>query len=182
MQKMTYISLKMVEVVILSFAQLVTTFIAFSAWDKSCVKWYNSRNSIKKMRTTVKRIIDYCPNLLEVNFGLTLLSDNSINYIINNITPGILKLGLYSNKVKDEHIETLVTRCKNLTSLDLRECDISDKSLNSLIQHIKLEELNVCDCSISFTKILELKSMPRLKTLVYLVSANSMAGLRYFLS
>ena len=132
------------------------------------------------MRTTVKRIIDYCPNLLEVNFGLTLLSDNSINYIINNITPGILKLGLYSNKVKDEHIETLVTRCKNLTSLDLRECDISDKSLNSLIQHIKLEELNVCDCSISFTKILELKSMPRLKTLVYLVSANSMAGLRYF--
>ena len=31
MQKMTYISLKMVEVVILSFAQLVTTFIAFSA-------------------------------------------------------------------------------------------------------------------------------------------------------
>ena len=29
MQKMIYISLKMVEVVILSFAQLVTTFIAF---------------------------------------------------------------------------------------------------------------------------------------------------------
>ena len=117
--------------------------------------------------------------MLEVNFGLTLLSENSIKYVINNITPGILKLGLYQIKVTDAHIETLVTRCKKLTSLDLRESDISDKSLTSIIKHTKLEELNICDCSISFTKILELKLMPRLKALVFLVSENNMTGFRY---
>ena len=34
------------------FAQLVTTFF-FSAWDKSRVKWDNSRNSTQKMRTLI---------------------------------------------------------------------------------------------------------------------------------
>ena len=56
---MTHISLKMVKlvilskkiVVILSVAQLVTTVIFFSAWDKSRVKWDNSRNSTQKTRT-----------------------------------------------------------------------------------------------------------------------------------
>ena len=35
------------------FSQLVTTFIFFWAWDKSRVKWDNSRNSTQKMRTYV---------------------------------------------------------------------------------------------------------------------------------
>ena len=34
-----------------AFAQVVTTFIFFLAWDKSRVKWDNSRNSTQKMRT-----------------------------------------------------------------------------------------------------------------------------------
>ena len=50
---MTSISLKMVKVVILSVAQLVTTVIFFSARDKSRVKWDNSRNSTQKMRTII---------------------------------------------------------------------------------------------------------------------------------
>ena len=33
---------------------LLTTFLFFSAWDKSRVKWDNSRNSTQKMRTTVR--------------------------------------------------------------------------------------------------------------------------------
>ena len=51
MCKMTSISLKIVKVVILSVAQLVTTVIFFSAGDKSRVKWDNSRNLTQKMRT-----------------------------------------------------------------------------------------------------------------------------------
>ena len=35
------------------FAQLVTAFIFFSAWDKSHVKWDNSQNLTQKMRTWV---------------------------------------------------------------------------------------------------------------------------------
>ena len=38
-------------VVIFSVAHLVTTFISFSAGDKSRVKWSKSRNSTQKMRT-----------------------------------------------------------------------------------------------------------------------------------
>ena len=34
-----------------AFAQLVTTFIFFSAWDKSCVKWNNSGKPTEKKRT-----------------------------------------------------------------------------------------------------------------------------------
>ena len=45
-----------------AFAQLVTTFIFFSAWDKSRVKWDNSQNSTQKMRTFVHLIQErnYC--------------------------------------------------------------------------------------------------------------------------
>ena len=34
-----------------AFAQLVTTVIFFSAWDRSRVNWDNSQNSTQKMRT-----------------------------------------------------------------------------------------------------------------------------------
>ena len=34
-----------------AFAQLVTTVIFFSAWNKSSIKWDNSRNLTQKMRT-----------------------------------------------------------------------------------------------------------------------------------
>ena len=40
-------------VVILSVAQLETAVIFFSAWDKSHVKWDNSRNSTQIMRTLI---------------------------------------------------------------------------------------------------------------------------------
>ena len=39
-----------------AFAPLVTTFIFFSALDKSRVQWDNSRNSTQKMRTIVWQI------------------------------------------------------------------------------------------------------------------------------
>ena len=45
MHKMTSISLKVFEIVILSVAQLVTTIIFFPAWDKSHIEWDNSQNS-----------------------------------------------------------------------------------------------------------------------------------------
>ena len=53
MQKITWskLSFWLKIIVILSVAQLVATVIFFSAWDKSRVKWDNSRNSTQKMRT-----------------------------------------------------------------------------------------------------------------------------------
>ena len=51
--KRSKLSFGVKTVVILSVAQLVTTVIFFSAWDKSRVKWDNSWNSSQKMRTFV---------------------------------------------------------------------------------------------------------------------------------
>ena len=49
--KLSKLSFRVIIVVILSVAQLVTTIIFFSAWDKSRFKWYNSWNSTEKMWT-----------------------------------------------------------------------------------------------------------------------------------
>ena len=52
--KWSKLSFWMKIVVNLSIAQLVTTVIFFSAWEKSRVKWDNSRNSTQKTRTLHK--------------------------------------------------------------------------------------------------------------------------------
>ena len=49
--KLSKLSSWVKTVVILSVAQLVTTVIFFSSWDKSRVKWDNVQNSTQKMRT-----------------------------------------------------------------------------------------------------------------------------------
>ena len=51
MHKMTTISLKMVEVVILN--EKSCHFVSCSTWDKSCVKWDNSPKLTKMKRTEV---------------------------------------------------------------------------------------------------------------------------------
>ena len=58
---------------IFSAAQLETTFIFFSAWDRSHVKWDNSQNSTQKMRTWViyarfaKNMADSSQPILSLN-------------------------------------------------------------------------------------------------------------------
>ena len=63
--KWSELSFKVKIVDILSVAQLVTTVIFFSAWDKSRVKWDHSRNSTEKMRTLGNANFILYPNRLE---------------------------------------------------------------------------------------------------------------------
>ena len=96
-------------------------------------------------------IIDNCVNLKELNLYGTNLTGLQLEYLANNLTKEIAKLCLQSEEnLSDEHVKSLVGRCKKLTALDLGETKITDESLNSIIENLKptLEELDI-----SYTKI-----------------------------
>ena len=124
----------------------------------------------------LKIAVNSCIELKELNLVKKNLTEDAINFLVNNLTPKIEKLSLScigetSFSVKDEQIKTLVERCKNITSLDLeagRSSAITDDSITSIIKNLQhsLEELDVSFCeNISYTKLLELKFMPKLKVL-----------------
>ena len=61
-------------------------------------------------------------------------------------------------------------RCNWITELDIHCTELSDDSITSVIKYLKqsLEKLDISDCKeISFDKVLELKSMPKLRILNY---------------
>ena len=93
----------------------------------------------------IQLLIDSFSQLKEVNFGNTYLSEESLDYVCNNLSENVLKLGLCNqDKLMDKHITALVNRCNKLTSLDLENCcSISSTSLTNIIESLKssLEEL-----------------------------------------
>ena len=136
---------KMVIVVNLSVAQLVTTVIFFSAWDKSRVKWDSSRNSTQKMRTLekdkesiyaqnrtsqegikftkVKYIGSSCPNTYTVPVRLTSTSSKvSFSWfiiLVNELLP--TSVCLKSSTFILEHLTTNVPICWSLRDCKLRK-------------------------------------------------------------
>ena len=119
----------------------------------------------------IKLIVKNCVGLKEVDFSDSCLSDHCIRLLVNGITKNIEKVGLaLTSSVSDSSITTLVSRCKKITSLNLAFNYISDNSLTSINRNLKntLEELDVTGCwSITDTKLLEMRSMPKLKVLNY---------------
>ena len=71
------------------------------------------------------------------------------------------------HSLKDEHIVTLVGRCSKLKVLDLRNTEITNISLTSIMNHLKntLEELDVMCTEIKCDKLLGLKNLPKFTTL-----------------
>ena len=69
---------------------------------------------------TFAPICAMCLELKELNLFDTDLSRQSIGYLVNNLTENIEKLSLRSLYfVRDEHIQTLVTRCQNIRLVHL---------------------------------------------------------------
>ena len=88
--------------------------------------------------------------------------------MVNNVSPKISKLGLrYLSNLLDEHVTALVSRCNNLERLDLGKTEISNNSVTSIVDHLKpsLQELGLHGNDIDVNKLIELKSMPKLKLL-----------------
>ena len=120
----------------------------------------------------IQLIVDNCVNLKEVDFTGCRLSENCVEILANNLSPKVEKLGLggIGTNAKDKHIVELVSRCNKITSLNLAFRDITDISLTSIMKSLKftLEELDLYGCGnpkLSEMKILEMRSMPKLKTL-----------------
>jgi len=93
----------------------------------------------------IQLLISSFSQLKEVNFGNTYLSEESLDYVCNNLSENVVKLGLCNQeKLMDKHITALVNRCNKLTSLDLENCcSISKISTTNIIENLKssLEEL-----------------------------------------
>ena len=119
----------------------------------------------------IELLVKNCNGLKEVDLSDCRLSDHCIHLLVNGLTKNIEKVGLaLTSSVSDSSITTLVSRCKKITSLNLAFNYISDNSLTSINRNLKntLEELDITGCwSITDTKLLEMRSMPKLKVLNY---------------
>ena len=101
-------------------------------------------------------------------FAEDVLSEESINYIANNLTEKVEKLNLgYQRFVKDAHVMKLIPSCKRLTELNLRGTSISPNSLTCIIENLKhsLVMIRLCNTNLNFDELAELAAMPKLKVL-----------------
>ena len=118
-------------------------------------------------------IVTKCVRLREVDFSGCTLSKNCVEILVNNISQNVEKLGLDGPGIQpeDKHIVALVSRCKKITSLNLAfGRELTGISITSIISNLKLtlEELDIGYCKfITHTKLLDMKVMPKLKTVYY---------------
>ena len=123
----------------------------------------------------IPKLISKCPLLTELNMnmsvrshtnGCKILNDQQLCAIIDNMTPNILKLKFGSQfNLRDHHVDALVQRCIKITELNLYDTSITNDSV-SIVRNLKfLEKLSIGRNNISFSTLLELKSVPTLKIL-----------------
>ena len=126
----------------------------------------------------IKQIIDQCLELEELSFYKTRLSEDSIDYLVKNVTPKLSKLSLYTiirdAIVMDKYIQLLVSRCTNLTELSLSGSGFTNNSVNYINENLQstLEKLSLIRTSVSVTKLFELKAMKKLTLLSIVPQKN----------
>lgn len=122
---------------------------------------------------SIQFIINNCKEITVLNLQRyrndeDVLSEESINYLANNLTENVEKLSLgYQRFVKDEHIMKLIPRCKRLKELNLNGTSISPNSLTCIIENLKhsLVTLRLCNTKLTFDELFELRAMPKLRLL-----------------
>ena len=115
-------------------------------------------------------ISKYCTQLKKINLFNSGMSDDALDIFISAVSPNAKIVYLALNNLTDKQTETLVSRCNGITELVLSYSELTDTSITSVIKHLKqsLEYLDIKGIQeISFEKVLELKSMPRLQILNY---------------
>ena len=128
----------------------------------------------------VKLILKHCTKLQEINLEYCYLDHDALSQLVSGLSPEMKKISLQGNEqLTDEHIDTLVSRCKKIIALDiggygsnLYFCDISrltNNAITSILNHLFcLTELDITECpNITLEKVLELESLPKLQVLNY---------------
>ena len=114
-----------------------------------------------------------CTELKELSLHMTNLHEKSIDILVSNLTLKIEKLDLFDMEyLGDEHVNILVTRCKNITELNLGGLtSITKNSLNIINQNLKstLVKLNFAftDVMLDLSDIFDLKNMEKLELFCY---------------
>ena len=118
---------------------------------------------------SIQKITKNCVGLKTVDIVATGLSKDCITFLVNNLTPRIEKVGLGRlPNLTNEHIKTLVTRCNTISVLNLQNTTITNESMTHIIENLQytLEKLHIFWCiGVSYAKIIELKSLPKLRLL-----------------
>ena len=125
---------------------------------------------------SIQFIINNCNELTEINISRNcydnpdeVLSEESINYLANNISEKVAKLNLGDQIfVTDEHVMKLIPRCKKLTELNLDGTSITTNALSCIIENLKhtLVILSLRNTNLNFDKLLVLKAMPKLQVIL----------------
>ena len=124
---------------------------------------------LHNLTESLKGLFTNCAHLTELNIGDSELLDPHIQALVDNLTPTILKVNLNRRvNLKIEHVKTLVKRCNKITHLDLRRTFLTNDTVHTIIKYLRtsMEKLDVSDTEVDFATLLQLKSMPALKTLV----------------
>ena len=128
-----------------------------------------------------QEIIRCCQELKEVDLGHEDIERDfnaDLDFLVRNISPNIEKLRYLSGgEPMDHNLKILLRRCNKIKALSLEETTISDELLANIRQflNLTLEELSFKLRYNSLSGFLELKSMPRLKTLkLYTYSRRSL--------
>ena len=118
-------------------------------------------------------ISKHCTELTQISLRCTNISQDAMDILVSALSPNVETVCLAYNgdTMTDRQVELLVSRCNKSTELDLDDAMLlTDASITSIIKHLKqrLRYLDLSHCpKISFEKVLELKSMPKLKFLKY---------------
>ena len=122
---------------------------------------------------SIQDLLTNCAHLTELNFCVHYendLLDPHIQALVDNLTPTILKVNLgYQENLQDEQLKKLVKRCNKITHLGLNDTKITNNSVHNIIEQLKasLEQLDVSYNNLDFATLLQLKSMPALKALIF---------------
>ena len=139
---------------------------------------------------SIPLIVDNCLGLEELNISYNILSQESITYLFENLTPNILKLDMRINLIykyimNDNHIRALVKRCPKLKVLDIRTTysKVTYQGLVAISEGLLfLESLGFSKTiedelglpnNINLTKMEKLKSMKNLKELLIGLLSNT---------
>ena len=116
-------------------------------------------------------ISKYCTQLWKITLFNCHMSHDAIDCFVSGLSPNVKQVCLALNDtMTDEQVEKLVSRCNRITSLSLNSnIELTDATITSIINNLKhsLVALSIACDEISFEKVLELKSMPKLRVLNY---------------
>jgi len=123
----------------------------------------------------IYRIFKYCLELKELNIGFTFrcnLKEKELRVLGQMIPSKIEKLCIGGNRIDDQFLNDVFTRCQNLKSLDLQwTSGITSQTVTLIVNHLKhtLEELDLTGfkaiTKTPMKKLLEFKSMQNLRIL-----------------